>query len=114
MPATCAPNARLQSALIDRDSLVIACDTGRGEVRGSCSRKADARSLGLGDCIDCTLSVQVCITGIDTRNGLQNECIGCAACIDACDDVLGKTGYPAGLIRYTTENDVTQRTTAPA
>jgi cytochrome c oxidase accessory protein FixG len=101
------PYARFQSALIDKDSLVIAYDTGRGEARGSRSRKADAKSLGLGDCIDCTLCVQVCPTGIDIRNGLQNECIGCAACIDVCDDVMGKMGYPVGLIRYSTENGVT-------
>ncbi|ODV09480.1 MAG: cytochrome c oxidase accessory protein CcoG [Rubrivivax sp. SCN 70-15] len=100
------PYARFQSALIDKDSLVIAYDAGRGEARGSRPRKADARALGLGDCIDCTLCVQVCPTGIDIRNGLQNECIGCAACIDVCDDVMGKMGYPTGLIRYSTENGV--------
>jgi len=100
------PYARFQSALIDKDSLVIAYDTGRGEARGSRSRKADPKALGLGDCIDCTLCVQVCPTGIDIRNGLQNECIGCAACIDVCDDVMGKMGYAPGLIRYSTENGV--------
>jgi len=100
------PYARFQSALIDKDSLVIAYDTGRGEARGSRSRKADPKVLGLGDCIDCTLCVQVCPTGIDIRNGLQNECIGCAACIDVCDDVMGKMGYAPGLIRYSTENGV--------
>jgi cytochrome c oxidase accessory protein FixG len=100
------PYARFQSALIDKDSLVIAYDRGRGEARGSRSRKADPKALGLGDCIDCTLCVQVCPTGIDIRNGLQNECIGCAACIDVCDDVMGKMGYASGLIRYSTENGV--------
>ncbi|MDO9285948.1 MAG: cytochrome c oxidase accessory protein CcoG [Aquabacterium sp.] len=100
------PYARFQSALIDRDSLVIAYDSGRGEARGSRSRQADPRSLGLGDCINCTLCVQVCPTGIDIRNGLQNECIGCAACIDVCDDVMDKMGYAKGLIRYSTENGV--------
>ena len=100
------PYARFQSALIDKDSLVIAYDTGRGEARGSRSRKADPKALALGDCIDCTLCVQVCPTGIDIRNGLQNECIGCAACIDVCDDVMGKMGYAPGLIRYSTENGV--------
>jgi cytochrome c oxidase accessory protein FixG len=100
------PYARFQSALIDKDSLVIAYDSGRGEARGSRSRKADPKALGLGDCIDCTLCVQVCPTGIDIRNGLQNECIGCAACIDVCDDVMGKMGYAPGLIRYSTENGV--------
>ena len=100
------PYARFQSALIDKDSLVIAYDTGRGEARGSRSRKAEPKVLGLGDCVDCTLCVQVCPTGIDIRNGLQNECIGCAACIDVCDDVMGKMGYAPGLIRYSTENGV--------
>ncbi len=100
------PYARFQSALIDKDSLVIAYDTGRGEARGSRPRKADPKDLGLGDCIDCTLCVQVCPTGIDIRNGLQNECIGCAACIDVCDDVMARMGYAKGLIRYSTENGV--------
>ncbi|EWS60195.1 cytochrome c oxidase accessory protein CcoG [Hydrogenophaga sp. T4] len=77
------PYARFQSALIDMDSMVIAYDTKRGENRGARSRKADPKALGLGDCIDCTLCVQVCPTGIDIRNGLQNECIACAACIDS-------------------------------
>jgi cytochrome c oxidase accessory protein FixG len=98
------PYARFQSALIDGDSLVIAYDSTRGDPRGSRSRRADPRALGLGDCIDCTLCVQVCPTGIDIRNGLQNECIGCAACIDVCDDVMGKMGYANGLIRYATGN----------
>jgi cytochrome c oxidase accessory protein FixG len=102
------PYARFQSTLIDGDSLVIAYDAARGDPRGSRSRKIDPRAAGLGDCIDCTLCVQVCPTGIDIRNGLQNECIGCAACIDVCDDVMGKMGYPAGLIRYATDNGVRQ------
>jgi cytochrome c oxidase accessory protein FixG len=100
------PYARFQSALIDKDSLVIAYDAGRGEPRGSRSKKTNAAAQGLGDCIDCTLCVQVCPTGIDIRNGLQNECIGCAACIDVCDDVMDKMGYAKGLIRYSTENGV--------
>lgn len=99
---TMCPYARFQSALIDADSLIIAYDPGRGEPRGARSRRTDARAQGLGDCVDCTLCVQVCPTGIDIRNGLQNECIGCAACIDACDTVMDKLGYPRGLIRYTT------------
>ncbi len=103
------PYARFQSALIDADSLVIAYDTGRGDPRGSRSRKADPRMRGLGDCIDCTLCVQVCPTGIDIRNGLQNECIGCAACIDVCDDVMGKMGYSKGLIRYATGHGMAQQ-----
>ena len=102
------PYARFQSALIDKDSMVITYDAGRGEPRGSRSRKADPKAAGLGSCIDCTLCVQVCPTGIDIRNGLQNECIGCAACIDVCDDVMDKMGYAKGLIRYSTENGVAQ------
>ena len=102
------PYARFQSTLIDGDSLVIAYDNERGDPRGSRSRKADPKSIGLGDCIDCTLCVQVCPTGIDIRDGLQNECIGCAACIDVCDDVMGKMDYPPGLIRYDTDNGVRQ------
>ncbi|MCP5272036.1 MAG: cytochrome c oxidase accessory protein CcoG [Burkholderiaceae bacterium] len=100
------PYARFQSALIDKDSLIITYDAGRGDPRGSRSKKASAAEHGLGDCIDCTLCVQVCPTGIDIRNGLQNECIGCAACIDICDDVMDKMGYAQGLIRYSTENGV--------
>ena len=100
------PYARFQSALIDKDSLIITYDAARGEPRGSRSRKASAAEQGLGDCIDCTLCVQVCPTGIDIRDGLQNECIGCAACIDVCNDVMQKMDYPKGLIRYSTENGV--------
>ena len=102
------PYARIQSALIDMDSLVIAYDTGRGEARGSRPRSADPKALGLGDCVDCTLCVQVCPTGIDIRNGLQNECIACAACIDVCDDVMGKMGYDKGLIRYSSGSGIEQ------
>ena len=100
------PYARFQSALIDKDSLVITYDQGRGEPRGSRSRKQSAAAQGLGDCIACTLCVQVCPTGIDIRDGLQNECIGCAACIDVCNGVMDKMGYAQGLIRYSTENGV--------
>ena len=105
------PYARFQSALIDNDSLIITYDTARGDPRGSRSRKVAPAEQGLGDCIDCTLCVQVCPTGIDIRNGLQNECIACAACIDVCDDVMDKMGYPKGLISYKTENGVTQKLT---
>ena len=103
------PYARFQSALIDKDSMVIAYDSARGDPRGGRSRKADRNTLALGDCLDCKLCVHVCPTGIDIRNGLQNECIGCAACIDACDDVMDRMGYRKGLIRYSTENGVAQR-----
>lgn len=98
------PYARFQSAMFDKDTLVIAYDEARGEPRGSRKRGVDYREAGLGDCIDCTLCVQVCPTGIDIREGLQYQCIGCAACIDACDDVMEKMDYPKGLIRYTTEH----------
>jgi len=98
------PYARFQSVMFDRDTLVIAYDAERGEPRGARSKKIDARAAGLGDCIDCSICVQVCPTGIDIRKGLQYECIGCAACIDGCDQVMDKMGYPRGLIRYASEN----------
>ncbi len=153
------PYARFQSAMFDRNTLIIAYDPMRGEPRGPRKRglpsvlararglieqstaydyvfrasrhpsAADNRlqasgtiSLGeagmeakplpkfafeeLGDCIDCTICVQVCPTGIDIRNGLQYECIACGACIDACNDVMDKMGYPRGLIRYSTQNAI--------
>ncbi len=102
------PYARFQSAMFDRDTLVITYDPARGEPRGSRGRSADPRALGLGDCVDCGICVQVCPTGIDIRDGLQYECIGCAACIDGCDQVMDKMGYPRGLIRYSTENALAQ------
>jgi cytochrome c oxidase accessory protein FixG len=98
------PYARFQSAMFDKDTLIVSYDAARGEPRGSRKRDADPKALGLGDCIDCELCVQVCPTGIDIRNGLQYQCIGCAHCIDACDSVMDKVGYPRGLIRYTTEH----------
>lgn len=153
------PYARFQSAMFDRNTLIIAYDPMRGEPRGPRKRglasvlerarglldkvtahdyvfraaqhpTAAAALAGaqgtitfagagvvaeplpkfaaddLGDCIDCTICVQVCPTGIDIRNGLQYECIACGACIDACDDVMGKMGYPKGLIRYSTQNAI--------
>ena len=98
------PYARFQSAMFDRDSLIVSYDTYRGEPRGSRKRGTPREATELGDCIDCTLCVQVCPTGIDIRDGLQYECIACAACVDACDGVMDKMGYPRGLVRYTTEN----------
>jgi cytochrome c oxidase accessory protein FixG len=98
------PYARFQSAMFDKDTLIISYDEKRGEPRGGRKRSVDPKSIGLGDCIDCTLCVQVCPTGIDIRKGLQYECIACAACIDACDSVMDKMSYPRGLIRYTTEH----------
>ena len=102
------PYARFQSAMFDKDTLIVSYDTGRGEPRGSRPRKADHKALGKGDCIDCGLCVQVCPTGIDIRKGLQYECIGCTACIDVCDGVMDKMSYPRGLIRYDTQNGMAQ------
>jgi len=96
------PYARFQSAMFDEDTLIISYDGQRGEPRGARRRGTDPRGLGLGDCIDCTLCVQACPTGIDIRHGLQYECIACGACIDACNEVMDKMGSPRGLIRYTT------------
>lgn len=98
------PYARFQSAMFDRDTLIISYDTERGEPRGSRRRGTPSREQGLGDCINCQLCVQACPTGIDIREGLQYECIACAACIDACDSVMDKMGYPKRLIRYSTQN----------
>jgi len=105
------PYARFQSAMFDRDTMIIAYDVDRGEPRGSRKRNSDYKSKGLGDCIECTMCVQVCPTGIDIRDGLQYQCIGCAACIDACDSVMDRMGYPKGLVRYTTENAVAGKPT---
>ncbi|MFT4675654.1 MAG: cytochrome c oxidase accessory protein FixG [Reinekea sp.] len=98
------PYARFQSVMFDSDTLIVSYDAARGESRGARRRDDDPAELGLGDCIDCDLCVQVCPTGIDIRDGLQYECIGCAACVDACDSVMEKMGYDSGLVRYTTEN----------
>jgi cytochrome c oxidase accessory protein FixG len=106
------PYARFQSAMFDKDTLIISYDAARGEPRGSRARGVDPASIGKGDCINCTLCVQVCPTGIDIRKGLQYECIGCAACIDACNDVMDKMKYPRGLIRYATQNGMANRWTS--
>jgi cytochrome c oxidase accessory protein FixG len=98
------PYARFQSAMFDRNTLIISYDEKRGDPRGPRKRGTPSEEVGLGDCIDCTLCVQVCPVGIDIRDGLQYQCIGCAACIDVCDDVMDKMGYPRGLVKYTTEN----------
>jgi cytochrome c oxidase accessory protein FixG len=97
------PYARFQSVMVDRDTFVVTYDKTRGETRGSRSKSDDHKTLGLGDCVDCSICVQVCPTGIDIRDGLQYMCIGCGACIDACDQVMDKVGYDKGLIRYTSE-----------
>ena len=98
------PYARFQSAMFDSDTLMVAYHPERGDPRGSRRRSVEPASVGLGDCIDCSVCVQVCPTGIDIRDGLQYECIACSACIDACDEIMDKMSYPRGLIRYTTEN----------
>ncbi|WP_050463885.1 cytochrome c oxidase accessory protein CcoG [Herbaspirillum autotrophicum] len=96
------PYARFQSAMFDRDSLIITYDAERGEQRGPVGKAS-------GDCIDCTLCVQVCPTGIDIRDGLQYMCIGCAACVDACNSVMKKIGRAPGLVRYATENAMKEK-----
>jgi cytochrome c oxidase accessory protein FixG len=103
------PYARFQSAMFDKDTLVVSYDPIRGEPRGARSKNVDPKARGLGDCIDCTLCVQVCPTGIDIREGLQYECIGCGLCVDACNSVMEKMKYPPGLIRYSTQNGVANR-----
>jgi cytochrome c oxidase accessory protein FixG len=100
------PYARFQSAMFDRDTLIISYDGKRGEPRGGRARTADKAAIGLGDCVDCRLCVQVCPTGIDIRKGLQYECIGCAACIDVCNGVMDRVDYPRGLIRYATQRSL--------
>ncbi len=98
------PYARFQSSMFDKDTLIITYDKQRGEPRGARTAKADATGKKSGDCIDCSMCVQVCPTGIDIRKGLQYECIGCAACIDACNSVMDKVDLPRGLIRYSTDH----------
>ena len=98
------PYARFQSAMFDKDTFIVGYDAKRGEQRGGRSKKVDRKNLGLGDCVDCNLCVQVCPTGIDIRDGLQYECINCGACIDACDHTMDRMGYKKGLISYTTEH----------
>lgn len=100
------PYSRFQSAMFDKDTLIIGYDESRGEPRGKHKKGADWS--GLGDCIDCSACVQVCPTGIDIRYGLQMECIACGLCIDACDDIMEKVGLPKGLIRYDTEHRLEQ------
>ncbi len=100
------PYGRLQASLVDDDSLVIGYDVKRGEPRGkasAASRESGTHDVGKGDCVDCNRCVVVCPTGIDIRNGLQLDCIGCAACVDACDDIMVKVGRPKGLVRYDSE-----------
>ncbi len=103
------PYARFQSVMVDRDTLIVTYDKERGEPRGSRSKKIDYKAQGLGACVDCSICVQVCPTGIDIRQGLQYMCIGCGACVDACNEVMNKIEYPTGLIRYTSERAVQEK-----
>lgn len=98
------PYGRFQSVMFDKDTLIVSYDYERGEPRGA--RKKGTHPEDKGDCVNCDLCVQVCPTGIDIRNGLQMECIQCAACIDACNDIMQKLNYPTGLVRYTTERQL--------
>ena len=102
------PYGRLQGVLLDRDSIVIAYDNVRGELRGKIIKDEDQSHLG--DCIDCYQCVVVCPTGIDIRNGIQLECVNCTACIDACDDIMDKIKKPRGLIRYASTNSIEKKT----
>ncbi|BAV09231.1 cytochrome c oxidase accessory protein FixG [Filimonas lacunae] len=101
------PYGRLQGVLIDKNTMSVAYDYGRGEPRGRGKKSAEEER---GDCVDCFQCVRVCPTGIDIRNGNQMECVGCTACIDACNDVMAKMKKPLGLIRYTSENAISDRT----
>jgi len=104
------PYARFQSVMFDEDTITVSYNKNRGDPRGSRKRSTDYKEQGLGDCVDCGMCVQVCPTGIDIRDGLQYECIGCALCIDACDSIMEKMDYSTGLISYTTENVLKDKT----
>ena len=106
------PYARFQSAMFDRDTLIVGYDKERGEPRGG--HKQGESWEGRGHCIDCNMCVAVCPMGIDIRDGLQMECIACGICIDACNGVMDKVGLPHGLIRYDTERNQERRIAAKA
>ena len=101
------PYGRLQGVMLDNNSINVMYDYVRGEPRAPI-RKKEAENADKGDCVDCSLCVQVCPTGIDIRNGIQMECVNCTACIDACDEVMLKVDRPQGLIRYASENSIKQ------
>lgn len=103
---TICPYGRLQGVLFDKDTMQVAYDYVRGEPRGKIIK---GKEQHLGDCVDCKLCVQVCPTGIDIRDGVQMECVGCTACIDACDGVMVKVNRPLGLIRFASENEIATR-----
>ena len=98
------PYARFQSVMFDKDTLIVSYNVERGEPRGARKKSVDYAAEGKGDCVDCSLCVQVCPTGIDIRDGLQYECIDCGLCIDACNTVMEKMDYEPGLIQFTTEH----------
>ena len=100
------PYGRLQGVLIDKQTINVYYDFKRGENRAKWRKGEDRKAEGKGDCIDCNQCVVVCPTGIDIRDGQQLECVNCTACIDACDEVMVKTGLPPGLIRYATEDEI--------
>lgn len=103
------PYGRLQSTMLDENTMVVAYDYKRGEKRGPLHRgqSFDQRTAeGLGDCVACRQCVAVCPTGIDIRNGTQMECVNCTACIDACDTIMDKVGRPRGLIRFASLNNI--------
>ena len=101
------PYGRLQGVLLDRNSMIVAYDYKRGEPRSK-YKKGQTAELNTGDCIDCFQCVKVCPTGIDIRNGTQMECVGCTACIDACDKMMDAVDRPRGLIRYASENGIAE------
>ncbi|WP_300599461.1 cytochrome c oxidase accessory protein CcoG [Niabella sp.] len=103
---TVCPYGRLQGVLFDKDTMQVSYDYNRGEPRGKLAKK---EQQSLGDCIDCKLCVHVCPTGIDIRNGVQMECVGCAACMDACNEVMFRIGRPEGLIRMASENQISKK-----
>lgn len=103
------PYARFQSVMFDADTLIVSYDQERGEPRGTRKKSTDYRSEGKGDCVDCSLCVQVCPTGIDIRDGLQYECISCGLCIDACDAVMEKMNYQPKLIQFTAGNKLVHK-----
>lgn len=104
---TVCPYGRLQGVMIDKDSMQVAYDYERGDPRGRYSKNRERTE---GDCVDCHLCIDVCPTGIDIRNGSQMECVGCTACIDACDGMMEKVNFAKGLIRYTSENQIINKT----
>ena len=103
------PYGRLQGVLLDRETVVISYDYLRGEERGMLRKSENRSETKKGDCIDCNQCVAVCPTGIDIRNGTQLECINCACCIDACDDMMKKVGFKPGLIRFASEKMIADK-----